>query len=347
MRSPAIARRCLLSLALSLSLLLAAASAAPAAVTGTIEWTEYNVFEAAAPANTNRTWLGYVTGTLLASGTATPSGGATGPTVTPASPRGAAQAYTTAFPITSASYDRSTGRDTIEASGTLTFHSVAHGFTISVENPQMILEGNSGQLFASGQRSGTPSTYDRSQPLFNLNLTGAVYRTHVDGTRTISNIVPRVATADLAFPGSSYPVNSGPDRTPNTFGVFSLTLSEDSGGGAPGPKGDTGAAGPQGPQGIAGPVGPQGARGPKGATPKVRCRTRARGKRPPTVVCRQVSARRGARVALKRRGRTYARGIVTRRSGVLKLKVSRRLVRGTYTLRITRGKETSVFRVRL
>ena len=79
---------------LPLSLLIGGALAAPApaatVTSGELGWTQFNVYELAAPQGTNRTWLGYVTGgPPLANGAATPSDGATGAPVTTASARGA------------------------------------------------------------------------------------------------------------------------------------------------------------------------------------------------------------------------------------------------------------------
>src|SRR5688572_19588220 len=76
------------------SLGLAAPAQAADVTSGQLGWTIDNTYESSAPpgnANTNRTWLGYVTNPTPfsgAQGTATPSDGATGPTVTPSSPRG-------------------------------------------------------------------------------------------------------------------------------------------------------------------------------------------------------------------------------------------------------------------
>ena len=65
--------------------------------------------------------------------------------------------YTFGFPTgTGGTYDEYTGKGTVELAGTVTFTSAAHGFTISVEDPQLKLDGNGGQLFASGVRSGDP-----------------------------------------------------------------------------------------------------------------------------------------------------------------------------------------------
>lgn len=209
-----------------LAIAVPGASAAPVTVS-TLDWTQAAVYDTAAPANTDRTWLGYATGPgFLAAGTVTPSAGATGPTVTPSSPRGATALYTFSFPGTSGNYDAATNTGSVELSGTLTYNSTAHGFNITVENPLVVLNGTTGTLYASG--TGFPTAgatpYDRSQPLFNLNLAGATISPPVDGTRTISNIVPSLATADYAFP-ANYSSGAGPERTPNTFGSFALTVT--------------------------------------------------------------------------------------------------------------------------
>lgn len=222
------ARKAWPALVALVALTIAAPGASAAPVTAsTLNWTQAAVYDTAAPANTDRTWLGYATGPgFLAAGTVTPSAGATGPTVTPASPRGASALYTFSFPGTSGSYDAATNTGSVELSGTLTYNSTAHGFNITVENPFVVLNGTTGTLYASG--TGFPAAgatpYDRSQPLLHLNLAGATISPPVDGTRTISNIVPSLATADYAFP-ANYGAGAGPERTPNTFGSFSLTVT--------------------------------------------------------------------------------------------------------------------------
>ena len=117
-------------------------------------------------------------------------------------------------------------------------------------NPRLVLDldAATGQIFASGTNSGG-TTYDRSQPLFNLDLSGAVDKAHLDGSRTISGMVASVGTTEQAFP-ANYPAGSGPERDPDTFGSFSLTVAN---------------AGPAGEQGAAGATGPTGATGPAGA----------------------------------------------------------------------------------
>ena len=86
----------------------------------------------------------------------------------------------------------------------------------------MRLDGGTGQLFASGVKSGDPATYDRSEPVFDLDLSDAAVTLHPDGSRTLSGIVPSIATADYVFPG--YAQGAGPERTPDTFGTMTLRL---------------------------------------------------------------------------------------------------------------------------
>lgn len=227
--------RLALPTALALSCAAAPASAAPVPVTGgALTWTQANVYESGAPAGTNRTWLGYttITGPPFTNGSMTASDGATGATVDGRSARGATATYDVVFPTgQGGTYDAATGSGTIELRGTLTFRSQAHRFTITIKDPQVVLAGARGQLFASGSGSsggGEGSTdgaaYDRSRPVLDLDLSKASTSTAADGTRTISGIVPAVATANMVWPGGNYPQGAGPDRTPNTFGSLSLEL---------------------------------------------------------------------------------------------------------------------------
>jgi hypothetical protein len=93
--------------------------------------------------------------------------------------------------------------------------------------------------------------------------------------------------------------------------------------------------------GATGPAGPRGARGAKGKTPKVTCKTK-RGKRGRvTVSCKRAGRSAKGSARLTRKGRTYARGAVRTGTRRLELRATRRLIRGTYTLRITRGRTTT------
>jgi len=319
-------------LLLSLALVAGATSAAPASAAtvtgGSLDWTAANVYETGAPAGTNRTWLGYVTGPPpLAVGSATPSAGATGDTVDTGSARGATELYTWSYGATGGSYDEYTGTGTIDYTGVVTFNSTAHGFTITVDNPQVVLNGNTGQVFASGQSSS--GTYDRSAPLFNLDLSNSNVTLHADGTRSITGIVPSLATANTAFP-ANYAVGAGPDRTPNTFGAFGLQVRLSGGGG--------GSIGPAGPAGPIGPVGPAGPQGPAGkATVQ-----RARLKRAPFPGRRSHQV-----VVMTKRGRMVTTGRVRGRN--LRLKASVGRIEGVYVLRrvgrLRSGKRTVAVRI--
>lgn len=224
------ARTRLVALTALTGTLLTAASAQAASVAGgRLDWTTANVYETGAPEGTNRTWMGYTTapGVPFTNGTVTASAGATGATVTPQSPRGADRLYTFGYELTSGSYDAAAAAGDLEAKGVVTFQSAAHGFTVTLEQPRVVLSGATGQLFASGRNAGSQSsqqagTYDRSKPVFDLDLSRA-QRAEEGGVTVISGIVPAIHEAGYAFPGD-YAKGSGPDRTPPTFGTFTLRL---------------------------------------------------------------------------------------------------------------------------
>jgi hypothetical protein len=233
--------------------LIPTAAPADTVTGGHLDWSQTAIYDSAAPAGTDRTWLGYATGPgFLAAGTATPTAPATGPAVDVTSTRG--DVFTTAFPATAGTYDPYNGVGTVDYDGALVFHSDAHGFTISVERPEVVLDGLSGKLYASG--AGSSAAYDRSQPVYDLDLSDATVTLKADGSRVISDIVPSLATANTVFPGN-YAAGSGPDRTPNTFGSFALTLKLEPDA-VQGPKGDTGAAGAAGATGATGAAGRNG-----------------------------------------------------------------------------------------
>jgi len=306
------------------TLLIAAPAHADTVGTGSLSWTMAAVYDSAANA---KTYLGYVTAPLgqgpSTNGTATPSAGATGDTVTPSSPRGVDTRYTFTYTGATGTYDRATGAGSVELKGTVTFTSATHGFTVTVENPLVVLNGQTGTLAASG-RKGQGATYDRSAPVFDLDLSKATTTDNTDGSRTIGGIVPAINTD----PFGGYPKGSGPDRTPNTFGGFALTI------GAP-------AAAPP----------PPATTTPTNTTPqavvtapkldKAPARARVRGAdRGATVVLllsRDVagSATRSYAVKLRSRGRTIAAGTLHKR--VLTLRVRRASkryprIRGGFTL---------------
>jgi hypothetical protein len=313
----------------------AAASAATVA-SGQLDWTQTAVYNSGTP---QRTWLGYVTGnpmTGLAGGSATPTAPATGPTVDTASPRGVSETYTTVFPATAGTYDANTGTGSIELDGGLTYTSPVHMFTIEVTKPQIVLNGSSGQLFASGAGGGDAPTYDRTQPLFNLDLSDATVTLKADGSRVLSGIVPSIATANLAFPGTSYPAGAGPDRDPSTFGSFDLTLRLAPGSADAGPAGVAGVAGPAG---IAGPVGPAGRPGPAGPVATVRSLKAILAKAPfKGNATRKVSV-------LNSKGKTLATGTIKGR--VLKVTLAKTIksLSGTVKLKLSSSQSTATIRI--
>jgi Htaa/Collagen triple helix repeat (20 copies) len=329
--------------------LAAAASTASAAVT--LDWTQAAVYDFASPPTESKTWLGYVTSpSPLANGSVSASDGAIGDTVTTASPHGPDELYTFSYPATSGSLNTTARTGSMEFEGTVSFVSPAppagHGFTLTVEDPLLELDGDDGAVYASGQgANSTLEPYDRTQPLFTLDLTGASWNLAADGTWTLSGIVPTLAVTDYAFPSNYTGGVSGPDRTPNTFGSFAVSVSPDGGGseGPEGPVGPEGPAGPLGPAGPAGPVGPVGPAGAKGARGDKGSRGARgpRGKRGPagkarkSQVARLVKAPFGktARsVKLTRKGKVVATGSVRGRTLRVTLRGDKRL-RGVYVLR--------------
>ncbi len=195
-------------------------AAAPAAAgnvsAGELDWSIANVYVSGGA----RTWLGYVT--TISQGTATASGQATGATVDGSSPKGETANATFTFPATGGAYDAKAHTGTVKTAGTVTFASQAHGYSVSVTDPVVTLNGATGTLAASGNGSAGP--YTATQPLFNLDLSKATFSDGANGTQTISGIVPSLATVGTAFP-ANYQVGAGPDRTPNTFGAFTLKVA--------------------------------------------------------------------------------------------------------------------------
>ena len=309
-------------LAAALTLATATAVAAPQPVThGELRWTQANVYETGAPAGTNRTWMGYVTsvGPPFTNGTVSATSPATGQSVSPASPRGADRLYPFVFPAASGgTYDPATGEGRIEFAGTVTFTSSSHGFTITLSNPLVELTGGSARLFASGQgtpRDGSPKPYGRGEPVFELGLGGATTRSSATG-RTTEGAAPAIATPGLVWDEGSYPKGAGPDRTPNTFGSFSLEVR--TGGDATPPP----APAPPPPPAP----GEKTSAASTTIRPKVRCHaTQTRAGRPRTR-CTVTGIRGGRRVVASARGGRLASGAVRGARAVLVLPRARRAV---------------------
>lgn len=264
---------------------LAAVGATSASAAVTLDWTQPNVFDTSVLGQ-NRTWLGYVTNPNNNAGppslgSQVASDGAVGPDVTPTSDRGSDKLYNVAFPAASGSIIEAASP--ADVAGTFTFSGkitwTTHGTPITFTNPRIVLSGNgTGALYASGLNDATPYN-DTTGPIFDLDLDGqapdpgapasapgtqagfpaAVWKLNFDGTRSISGIVPKVATPNTtasAVFGSSYLAGVGPDRLPNRFGSFAISISPNTG-----PAGTNGTNGTNGAQGLQGPIGPAGPAG--------------------------------------------------------------------------------------
>jgi len=259
--------RSLMLLAAAGTLLAAGpAGAVPATVDGgSLTWTQTNVYDTTQPAGHDRTWIGYVTNAIggpgAANGTVAPVAPLTAPALDSSSPRGAAQDYSWVFPATGGSYEADTGTGTVGFDGGLTFASTAHGFKITIDDPQLALNGLSGVLSGSGEYTDGGQIPYSAQPVFNLDLSASSVVLRPDGSREIAGIVPTLAKTGLPFPPNYTGGVSGPDRTPNTFGSFTLKLHT-----APVPA----LSGPPGAPGAPGPAGAPGAPGAPGATVTVR-----------------------------------------------------------------------------
>jgi len=313
----------------------ASAQAAPVTA-GDLTWSSAVVYNSASPANTDRTWAGYITGNAGngspagAGGSVTPSAGATGDTVTTASARGNTEVYSWVYGGATGDYEPADGTGTIQYSGVVTFDGPAHGIVISVENPKIVLNGDRGQLFASGVSTNETRSYDASQPLFDLDLSGATVTLRANGTRTVSGIVPSLATGGTAFP-ANYRVGDGPNRTPNTFGAFEFDVRTAA---VAGPKGDKGDTGPKGDKGDIGATGKAGANGKT-----VYIQTSALRSAP-----FKGKAARKVRVTARKSSKVVATGTVKGRSLKVTLK-GKKALKGVYVLRVVGKKATATVRI--
>jgi hypothetical protein len=356
------------------------ASAGPASAAVTLDWTAENAFSSGCSVSgLNCTWLGHVTNPTAGSGargsvTADQGTTITGPNGDPVAlidgttARGAGQSFTFAYPAASGSLV--TGPTAGDWDGTMQFDGrvsfvapappAGHGFTITVDDPRIELDGSgpdylyASGLYTPGAPGSAPVAYTNAT-VWELDLEGgtpafgpitapypaASWQVNADGSQSLSGIVPKIETAGTPFPAGSYPVDAGPNRSPNIFGSFSIRIAPNSG--PQGPAGPAGPAGPIGPIGAAGSIGPKGDKGARGT----------RGKRGPrgfrgfrgkvkvvakkSQVVRLTKAPFGSKarsVLLKRNGKTIARGRINRRTVRLTLpKASTSKLRGKYVLR--------------
>jgi hypothetical protein len=229
----------------------ATASADPISLT----WNQYKVYDSPyVVPNTCRTWLGYVSrhdAPGAANGSAWPSNGTTGPVlIDGTTPFSCSNSYDWSFPATSGSLsgtalNPSTLAGTLSFKGTFTYDSPApptgHGFHIEITNPKLVLSGTgTGELRASGINNADPAyTAYSDLKVFDINASAATYRMNFDGSASIDGLAPAVAATN--FFTAAYPLGAGPNRAPNTFGTFSITIPANAG-----PKGDAGQPGASG-----------------------------------------------------------------------------------------------------
>lgn len=326
-----------LAAALTAAALVPAGASAAEVTASKLRWSMVNQYDTSLPSNTNRTWLGYVlntgAGPQFSNGTATVSDGATlevpagwvAPALTPTTldgtaPEGLDKVYTFGFGGNAAgrgTYDPATAKAELEFTGTLAF--TVHGLGVNLQQPKVVLDGTKGTLTASGLGSPDLRTivpYDRAKPILNLDLSDATVTPHVDGSETISGIVPSIASTHLF--SAAYPVGAGPNRSPNTFGSLSIRLAVP-------PTAAITATPVAGPAGPAGPQGPKGDPGITGASTTVRTQTYVLA-RAPFGGTRAVNV-----TVLGRKGSPLTVGSVKGRT----LKVRRTLTRGTYRLQRT------------
>lgn len=338
---------------LSLGVLAAPAPAAPApVVSGTLGWTQHNVYNAAPV----RTVLGHITNPAAGSGSAGTVAGSGGVSVTgpagvaypagvgPTSPRAlpadspatiAASAYTFSYPATGGSFDPATNSGTVELSGTVTFTGYpwlapSPPPAITVVDPQVVLDGTSGRLFASGQGNPAPTdVYTRAGgPLFTLDLSNAEAVFYADGSRGLRNIVPTLGLANVFGSAGQYvPGVSGPDRTPNSYGSFSLRVRTDPAPSLTGPRGETGAAGTNGTDGRDGAAG--------ASVRRVLAHLRAA----------PYAGARSRRVVVQRHGSVLATGTLRRSTLSLTVRPGAAITAGAYNVRLWGGRQLRSIRL--
>jgi Htaa len=217
----------------------ATATAAPVSVLGgSVDWTQVNVYNAAP----ERTFLGHTTnpGSVLqgrSNGTALTSSGATtlapdGASVDgvrPESQRGSGQGFTFRFPSASGTFDRAARTLDVTTTGTLTYAQYpaltpAPPAPIVLSGLRITLNGNTGAVYAAASGPAGAADYP-GEALFTLNATQAQITPLGAGRYAVAGLVPTLAKAGIFGTAGQYaPGTSGPDRTPNTWGGFSLVV---------------------------------------------------------------------------------------------------------------------------
>lgn len=230
-------RLALASAAATLIAVPAAKADSVAVTAGSVDWNQTAVYNA----SPERTWLGHVTNPAVGSGSngsATPSDGATlfnpdgttGTSVVGTSPRGVGAQYAFRFKAASGTIDRAARALDVTTTGKVTY--VQYPWLgagapkpIALSGLRLTLSGNTGALYAAFTGTNADATYPTGGKVFNLNAAQAQYVDLGNGRTLVSNLVPTIATADIFGSAGQYPVGtSGPDRTPNNWGGFSVVV---------------------------------------------------------------------------------------------------------------------------
>lgn len=242
-----------LLLSTAVAALATAALAAPAGATpvpvhgGSVAWGLANHYSVSVPAINRGTWLGHATNPGQANrgqsnGTATASDGATvtapdgtaGTVVGPESIRGTDQLFTFNYGTATGTYDADAKTADVSSTGAVTFVTYPGLPTppapLTVSNPRIVLTGTTGAVYAgvdgaSAGQGGAVTPYDPTTPLFTIDASAATYVTQADGSVLVTGLIPTLAKGPVFGSTTSYkPGESGPDRTPNTWGGFGLLL---------------------------------------------------------------------------------------------------------------------------
>ncbi len=334
----------------------ASAQATPETVVGgNLTWSTVNVYNGSTP-GVDQTFVGRWTRTGSGgaqNATFNPSGAAWGSqAISPTTPQGTPVSWN--FPAVNGVYDPDTKIGTVSTIGRVAAVStnigpgIGFNYTLSFENLSVVFDGtDSAVLYGGGTRLGTysPAAADNSisygrVALFTLDLSQSVETQQPDGTTTLSNLVPSVATDVYG----GFPPGAGPDRTPNTFGGFELSFRTVAGQVGPqGDTGETGAVGPVGPAGVAGPAGPVGPAGKDGASGKTGATGRTR------VIARLAKApwsgSKTRKVTLRKGKSVVASGTVKQRTLTVTVRKGKKVSAGRYTLRLQGAKSSKAIRI--
>lgn len=235
-------------LAAGTALTAVAASSAPAAYAAPVEvksaslnWSQTNHY---GTTTATRAFLGHTTQPGLwsqgrSNGTVVPAEGATlaGPDgasltqVGPTSPRGLGETYVFGFPKVSASWDPATKAVAVQTKGSITYNQYPElqptpPAPIKINGLRVELSATGGAVYANVSGPAGAGDYPTTTtPLFRLNVANAQTLAVGNGRYVISGLVPTLGRGNVfGSPGQYAPGTSGPDRTPNTWGGFSLTL---------------------------------------------------------------------------------------------------------------------------